>query len=431
MTASRLTYRVTTTRTPVAEQSNAPLCGPQTSDAELVVLFADTWHSVREGAVEHVVEFEAARSHYIDHEAGTVLTKDLHAEVAFREAEVENRLMILGVLEAGGANAGTRVDTEASLGIEAQPPERPRFRRPLLGRKERWLLGMQEVARHEASEHAVSPKSLRRWLAHDVMIHPRLADEVAREGRVPARLSYRLRLIPELYERSLVLAAVEDVELELMAALRDRSPAPPHDEVHARVRAMLDAPPRELQDRKSLGRTAFAAGRYLDALLWFIAHSIATTDDCAEDVLALRDEVPEKSIAKGFMLSMMAIGQGEHLERVVAFLDDVEREAGPLGHVVGIMRSNALVNLASREKDGQRRAELLGRAREGFVRAIDADPGLAGVYKDLGDLYIGDFHMEVAWDLWALGRALAPGHRILSDIDAYERHLREVHPQFF
>lgn len=429
MSALRLSYQVTTTRTPVLTAPGEEVGPPTTETSTVVVELADAWCSTREGAEETIVDASTSTWHRVDHEAGTVETQPIHALVAARKAEVASRLEVLQVLGAGGAAASSRADTEASLGIEASPPEDPGFVAPE-GASGAWRRSDQTVAEHEPSEHWVAPATLRRWLAHAVMVHPRIAEAIAAAGKAPARLHHRVRLLTEVVERTWTLLSAEPLELDREARLADLEPAPPVDELHGRVRAMLAQPVAPQADRLSRGREALAQGRYLEALLSLLAHSLATTDHCAEEIQQLFAEAPTDDPAHRLLAALHSVEQGLNLTEAMKTYDRVEEEAGDLAHVVALLRSNALTGMASQEQDPERSA-LIARAREGFVRAIEADPGLAGVYKDLGDLYVARSQMGAAWDLWALGRRLAPGHRIFATVDAYEQHLHQAHPELY
>ncbi|MEX1363153.1 MAG: hypothetical protein AB1Z98_08510 [Nannocystaceae bacterium] len=420
MRVRRLTYHVSTTRTPALEADARELGEPTTESATVIVELSETWHSHREGPNERIVDAQQGTIYRIDHDARTLGTSTIHAEVAFREAEIANRMMILQVMQAGGAEVSTRADQEASLGMEAHPPEAP-------GPEAQ----DQAQAQHEPSTHAVSPHVLRRWLGFEVMLHPRASARIANEGMAPAHLHHRVRLVPELYERTWTLASAEDVEVDGQARLQGLHPAAPTDALHGRVRAMLANPPRDLPSRLEQGRAAMADGRHLEALLSFVAHSIATTDTCASDVRALNEKLSKRELATKFMAALQSLEQGQQVDRALKVYDKAEKKAGPVAHIVGLLRANAMTGLAAREQDAERRAALVGRAREGFVRAIEADPGLAGVYKDLGDLYLSNYETTAAWDLWTLGRLLAPGHKIFTNVEAYEQHLQQAHPELY
>jgi hypothetical protein len=68
-----------------------------------------------------------------------------------------------------------------------------------------------------------------------------------------------------------------------------------------------------------------------------------------------------------------------------------------------------------------------------FATAIKGNPYLAGYYKDMGDAFRFSFQPEQAWLLYDIGREL-PGSEtapVIAQMNAYEAHLAQAHPEFF
>jgi hypothetical protein len=422
--AHRLVYRATTTITPSSG-------GPSTKQAELVLVLGPDWQSSREGSREQVVDTASKRLHVIDHEAGTIFSQSLYAKVAFRAAEASNRVAIMEIVKAGGGEPPcTRADIEAWLGVELDAPSPPRFRRPLLQRNQ-WMHGQTKVASVVPSDHALPAALIRRWLAHDVMVHPKVADAIAAGGRAPQQLDYCLHQIGKHYERSMSLVAADEVEVERDTALRGLEPWVPKDEVHAHVRALLERPLGERLDRRAKGFAALEAGEHFEAFLWFMAHNWVDPSNDPSGMVALGEVLREDEFANIFRLAVLRTGEGKHLDAALQVYDLADPRAGELSHIIGVVRANLLTQLAAREKDSSLRDQMLERARAELLHAIQVDPGLAGVYKDLGDLYLDSYDMPLVWELWDFGRALSPRHWLFESVAAYERHLATRYVAFF
>lgn len=396
----------------------------------MLVLGPD-WQSSREGSREQIVDAATKRVHLIDHEAGTIFSQSLYATVAFRAAEARNRAAIMEIVKAGGGTPPcTRADIEAELGVELDAPSPPHFRRGFL-RRNRWMHGQTEVASFVPSGNALPAALIRRWLAHEVMVHPKIADELAASGRAPQQLDYCMQQIPNHYERSMSLLEADQVEVERDAALRGLEPWAPKDEVHARVRALLERPPRERLDRRAKGFAALEAGEHFEAFLWFLAHNWADPSGDPSGMAALNEVLREDEFAYVFRLAVLRTGENKHLAEALQVYDLSDARAGVLSHIVGVARANLLTQLAAREKDSTLHHQMLERARAELLHAIEVDPGLAGVYKDLGDLYLSSYNMALVWELWDFGRSLAPGHMLFESVADYERHLATRHVAFF
>jgi hypothetical protein len=68
-----------------------------------------------------------------------------------------------------------------------------------------------------------------------------------------------------------------------------------------------------------------------------------------------------------------------------------------------------------------------------IARAVAGNPFIAAYYKDLGDVFAGDFDSFNAWILYDLARALPGGENapVVDGVTANERALAAAYPQFF
>jgi tetratricopeptide (TPR) repeat protein len=70
-------------------------------------------------------------------------------------------------------------------------------------------------------------------------------------------------------------------------------------------------------------------------------------------------------------------------------------------------------------------------SKELLTRALVANPRLVGAYKQLGDVYLGEFDARRAWRCWDIARTLCPSHPLLKDTAALEQMLVSEHPEYF
>jgi tetratricopeptide (TPR) repeat protein len=70
-------------------------------------------------------------------------------------------------------------------------------------------------------------------------------------------------------------------------------------------------------------------------------------------------------------------------------------------------------------------------ARAMYEDVLQANPALAGAYKDIGDFYFRTFDTAHAWRCWDIGRRLAPQFGNLGAITQFERSLATQFPEYF
>jgi tetratricopeptide (TPR) repeat protein len=110
----------------------------------------------------------------------------------------------------------------------------------------------------------------------------------------------------------------------------------------------------------------------------------------------------------------------EAAERAIAALRQGRAAAGPKAYVIGIFEANHEI-VAGRP----------ARAHALFVEALRANPDIAGVWKDLGDLLYRQFMPAEAWLCWDTGRKLAPQFGNFEPVNRFEQQLARDHPEYF
>jgi len=71
------------------------------------------------------------------------------------------------------------------------------------------------------------------------------------------------------------------------------------------------------------------------------------------------------------------------------------------------------------------------KARGLFLEVLAENPMIAGVWKDLGDLYYSGYDTGPAWRCWDLGRRISPGHPLFQEVGELESQMLADHPEYF
>jgi tetratricopeptide (TPR) repeat protein len=261
-------------------------------------------------------------------------------------------------------------------------------------------------------------ESFLHFLVHHCQLHPQVRGRVADSGKVPALLSYRF------YEHgpwaiTLRLRSVSrspDAWTGLPAGFTrkadPRDPLAPVEEQFQRAVREARAPTKEDVTRRA--RESLRGGDALDAYLtsheFFLQTGLLSRDLQSRIRQAADEEVRALLAALG----------GSDVRRLVEAAAALERRKPAKGYVLGVIRANALV-----------KAGRTGEARELFQKALEANPYLAAVYHDLGNLYYRDFAMIWAWRCFEMARTLAPAHPVLRPVDQLQARLEKDFPEDF
>jgi len=410
----------------IGGEASAP--DPQApSRRDLTVLLDASRMLLREGASETLYDFEARRVATSNLESGDVHAASLYADVGFREYELGNRAFLGQMLDQAGVQDHPLdlASVETELSMEGDPPANPEIVAADSGGTVVWTLNGNESVRCRLSSVAL-PESLQRartrWLVYGTRIHPKILEDLLRELRVPELLVYSYSSMGTVHEVRLELRSAEPFAGEFPAPpdlasiaptsddpigvltheiLTSRTPElPTLEEVHLRASAKLD-------DRK-----------FLDALLAILDQVLSNGETDAELMREITQRGQDDPSLRSFLTAITLVNQDP--EKALPTLEGIATENLDNRHVLAIFEANALTGL-------ERPDEAIAR----FVVALDGNRYLAGVYKDLGDLYYDAYETNVAWDCWDAARKIAPSLEMLDSVRDLEEHLETAYPRFF
>jgi len=342
----------------------------------------------------------------------------LYAEVWFRVSELDNRVRLRKMMQAGG------------LPLDKDPVQRG----DLAGRT-RWVVGDAEVAAVRFDAEPVPEAlrgGLRRLWGTVVHLHPLIADDLAASGKMPQELwitTQRMGQDPVVIHWQLTSRRWQAQAHYPLPAHLTALPAPTRSaSVYPEIFALLS---REVADHAvppaqdvyaSRAQAAIDRGAGVEAMLLLI----------------------EMNLALGHPASACAAGDPRMFCGLAA-------KAGPLlksdgRYAIGFARQSP--DVADRPQfDSLPNAYLLrllwatrppgkGVVRENTERdlllALKSGP-IADFTKDTGDFYAMGFQAFAAWQVWDLGRLMA-GHvpdDLLHAIDSVEDQLYVGVPSLF
>lgn len=437
-------------------------------------------------------DFPARRVTEVDRRRRAFRDLSLYAVVALRVNESINRFTFAASLgqrpKARGAGTGANappdpdpappdpdlvrcvdrfaVETLFSLRLKSVPPSPPGtafLERPTIqtvpgptGKGWHFLHDNDLAVDFVPSDRPVPPdyrRSLRHFLAYRCTIHPEIREKIVDSGLVPERLSYRSI---EFFKRT-----DQTVTLQLASAtfgptrwhgpparfapafdpvnpldvVLAKAPAPgaggrpgadgPAVAVAAAAPAGVDrkagAPATEdpPTDRPALNRFVDAElkrGHALEAYLGWCEY-IARTGDPSPDM----GETIRKAAPPGTLLvSSHPAPTPEGADRQLRDLDAIDRKELAHGYMIDAIAGTILSALG-------RTVEAEGR----WLKALDANPRLVGVYIQLGTNRFRAFQMVDAWRCFDAARRVDPRSPYLADISHLEARFEADFPDEF
>ncbi len=395
------------------------------------------YHVLTADEGREIYDFRAGRAFMRSGTAQELSDHNLHALVAFRVNELQNRVSLGAMFRAVGVK-DARVsfdafDSESLFGLQIpgvgtldSPKAQPacKLRKGRQGLTE-FVREGRVVAAYRHGTLAVPEEWRRPWerfLVYACSVHPSVRETLMKDGRIPQRLEYSAI---NTFQRSDYVVDFVSAEIgeerrpaERIAGEICRSPVP-----SKRLRDILarlpDSTAPSRQAAVEFADRAIHEGRAIDAMLALVEHTLQSGESMADEIRARvdvfnHDDRCRQYFSSGDQSSREACEQSE---KGYAAID---RTALEKAYVIDIMRANALTGL-----------NRLDEAEAFFLAALEANPFIGGVYNDLGGLYYGSYDMSAAWVCWDTARRLYPGHKMLEGVTDLEQRLQKDFPIFY
>jgi hypothetical protein len=408
--------------------------------AQIVFVIGERYLVVRQNGSALEYDFDAKR--VLGREKADLpwTGSSLFSVIGFQVAEYQNRVMLGGLLSSVGLKdqemlrgMGDTFELETLFGLR-MPDERSKQVEGLTrmegkGKRKSWMYthGGAEVVFFEPSTHMV-PAELRdvytRWFVYCMHLHPEIRRQIVEVGMVPARLRTNWCNTGMKGRTEVVLKSAEvrkgnsEAPASVLAVADGASGM-----LHEVLAASRD--PKRWEQRATKESVAKAAdeaiadGRALDGVLTLMEFYLQSGVNVTTELARHRQAIGADARCKQFFAAMQQ-GDKAACERSVEALRVMDRQGLTKAHVLDIHLANALTSLGKTDD-----AEKL------FFSVLQANPLIAGVWHDLGQLYHGGYEMPMAWLCWDNARRLYPEHPMLAGITNLERRLEQDFPEFF
>jgi hypothetical protein len=419
--------RMTVTATTTNQANPGATVGPDTVRQSEVVL-ADGWTSIHTGTTTIVHDFAARRRIVLDETARTRDDYSLFDVVGFRELELRNRAGLRRMAAAAQLEHPLpgQLEDEHELAIQDAPGAPASMRTE--GGDQVFASGDITLLRHGqdmSPASAAEAERFVRFLRYAFAGHPAVLAALQKEQGIPARITYYFH----------PAWGSSTIELKITALSRIDAPDTPVLDAYALRPPAADAASLdELLDHAWRSRSALAAQlkpptaetlaaqlreqRPLDAFLMMTEQQLAgmgLPPVSDEQKQAFQGDAAVRSLA-----SAVAARDPKAMRQAVGTLRTLHAQAGPRRYLLRLFEANDRVMLGE-----------LPAARPLFAEVLQANPALAGAYKDIGDFYFRSFDTARAWRSWELARTLAPMFPNLEPVAQHERTLATRFPEYF
>lgn len=448
--ALRLKFSVKSTTETVmqATSSGAPMPGKPAAKATpdisekhfaLDVFATDACMQIDHEQSSFLYDFEGRRLYHKSSDAGTWTNSSLYSDIAFRVMEYQNRVLLGEVLAKSGAATGVMSDDlfliQSLFGIKLPSRNTPGSEKtsPTPAKQNGALVYRHKDIDVVSITYSKIPISrnhrprFARFLAYAVKLHPDIRAQIIEAAMLPSQFTVywentgskttaRYTLLESAFEGVPAANPVDSISasddgnetlLAIFESTRDKT----------RIARMQTAEQTAAYAEKRIRDKVPA-----DGLLALMEYSLQTGDQTAILPLLKKhiDTFRADDLCRKYFASTLQNPTPETCKAALQSLDSMDRDKLEKAHVLDIQRGNLYM------LSGQQ-----GEAIKAFVSVLKINPFIAGVYKDLGNVYHNAYETTLAWSCWDTARRLYPGHAMLRQITDYEAKLESDFPDFF
>jgi tetratricopeptide (TPR) repeat protein len=400
------------------------------NDSVIFVELGNDYFSYTSENTQYIYDFKNKRVFTVDLLNKKYSDDSLFSNIGFRAFEFQNRLMLGGVLAAGGIedNPKSPVFSEHLFSLQQKDKKSELSQTS----KDNFLVfsaAGKELLSYSPQGVEVSSKEKAMFIKFFRYVfggHPLILKQLSSDNIIPKSIQvHRYNVFNE--HNNLALSEIKTTSFRSFS-LDGYSPAvlaadtDPFSNFLNNIKYSKNINLEEhLETLLSQANSYYQNGNYVDAMLCYLEYNLASSRPLPPAYEEQREALNKDENVKKLLATLRLNPKNkEEGEDFFHKLQELEKEAKQQSHVLKIFQANAQSGIGNYQK-----------AKELFYEALKASPHIAGAYKDLGGLYFNDYNAVLAWRCWDVARKISPTNRMLIPINEFESRLLKDYPEFF
>ena len=428
-----LTYNVKTKQVIEAKEGKKE---EKNSESQIIVGLGNDYFYVSNNGSKRVFDFQRKRIIDIDNTNKVYRDISLFSDIGFRYMEFQNRIFLRDVLNAAAVKSKANIpeqegmfDIESLFAIVKSGSPEPLIIENKQGDNHEYSFNNQIVVECKLSNNLLSDTQgwiFDKYLIYQCCLHPQIRKKIISKKQIPQYLKY-------IYKET---GRMVSVEMDLVKSVFEENDtyAVPADytklyEVSSKELAIIisnvmlgksQIKRLEKPDFYKIADDLRAKGSYFDAVLVILEYGLQTGDNSADKMREILSAQNNSDPRLKVFLQIQSPKDKEAAQAVSKAYESINRAGLNHGYVIDIMLADNEMLLGNSAK-----------AQELFIKVLNKNPYLIGVYKDLGDVFNTSYETPSAWQCWDTARFLYPDHKMLQQANEYEKWLANNFPDFF
>jgi hypothetical protein len=395
-------------------------------DQTIHLTFGARWIEWADGSNRGVYDFAKHVIFGVDPQTHHLVDVSMYAAFSGRDAELENRMMLGGALEAGKVESNPMSPTlaEHQLSLRRDAKRVSGIERKSNDGEERYLWQGKELFAYSTKlvPLAAADRDLYiRYLRYTVGGHPEILDDLQKLDGIPKWVRYSDPAFGAAL-RLEVLESRKTPDADYVLPPLEKTPMKNPGAAAAAARVASSTPESRVAFAARILAAANEAadmGRPLQAMLGYIELQLMIGGEMPPDFTKRAEGITRDGNVRALLGVFQAASEAQARANI-ATLQGPAALAGDKAYVLGIFRANMESSLGNREA-----------ATSLLVAALTKNPFITGVWKDLGDSLDTGYDAVDTWRCYETARIIAPGHKLLEGIARGEAEMAREHPDYF
>lgn len=391
-----------------------------------------------------IYDFKNKKILSLDPSRKTYVLQSLYADLAFRVAELTNRMFLHSVVGNAlkGKLSGQVFDpffSEEMFSLQLPDKNSGYELNKAKGKDASTDYKYKDsvVCSFTPSASTLAPEKLKqfsRFLIYGANLHPEVRIDIEKASKVPQKLMYYFDNQPVGKKRvtlTLKKTSPGDYSFALPPGYTEkRDEKDPLSTVYARIKESGSKPPANLKEQVLADyKLALENKNYLDALLGLTEYNLQTGEVLSAEMSAAKNEISADSECKKLLNGLRTPKNEQQGVAALASLDSIDQSKFKKGYMIDLFRANVILSINGFGMHDLKTREPMDPTKA-FVAVLEHNPYLTGVYTDLGKFLESCYQQHYAWRCYELACKFYPKHPFTEDINAREKQIVEFMPQF-
>lgn len=399
---------------------------PTIEKGQIVVILGHSFLSYSIDTTKVIYDFSKRRIYRIDTNSKSYSNDSLYTDIGFRTYEFRNRLMLGDALSAADVkdNPMPKTLSEHLFSLQAKDSKTALIKdikndEVVFSWQGNELLAYSKNTIDVGSDYN---KEFIRFVRYYLGGHPEILTELQKTKGIPSTL----RLSRYDMDKKVIFMNIASYKTtpDTSYTLAGLKEAPINNSQLTSVIARIGTEPSETMKKQAdsllaEANHAFSQKQYLDTMLTYLEYTLETGLPLPAQFQGQRDMIVQDSDVKDLLASITPYNE-EEAKTAIKTLKKLQTHSKNRQHVLMIFEANIQTNLEKPEI-----------ATELFLKVLNKNPYIVGVWTDIGDLYFQRYDTITAWRCWDIARSIQPNHKQLASINQFEQKLVSEYPEFF